>query len=181
MANRISIDTEYQNKKLTEYIGEPCKVCGIKTRRIESFGDPKAKIMILGLCPSLSHRSDSKVVFSLDIEKWPRMFGSGGIIREVLKDLGKDFKDYYWTNLVKCAHSRDPSKATISNCSYFLNKEIEKVNPSKIIALGNVAYDIVKLMNLSGIEVIKLYHPAYVLRNPSYYLKYLEDFGSILL
>lgn len=104
---------------------------------------------------------------------------SGKLLREVVKELCEKYgvkeDEVYITNVVKCRppNNRTPMKEEIQKCSYFLERELSKLNKSKVIivCLGRVAKEwfriggsIVdarnKIRDTKWGKVIVTWHPA---------------------
>ena len=108
---------------------------------------------------------------------------SGKMLDEWLKILSKN-DNYYITNVVKNrptdekGKNRVPTDEEINACFPYLERQIELINPKKILCLGNTAFKTLtkspenltiamdKVFIYKDIKVFVFYHPAYVLRNP---------------
>lgn len=66
---------------------------------------------------------------------------SGKILDELLEIAGLKREEVYMTNLIKCflPNYRKPKEEEISACSYFLDREIEIVNPEILVPFGYFA------------------------------------------
>lgn len=97
----------------------------------------------------------------------------------LLQGIHVDREDVYVTNLVKCnpPGNEDPHPEVIERCRYYLEREIEEVQPKVIVSLGAVA---LRYFNpslslemvwgipqeWSGFDLFPLYHPALGLHMP---------------
>lgn len=103
---------------------------------------------------------------------------SGQLLQAELDAAG--LTDVYITNIVKCRppENRTPTNEEIKTCRAYLDEEIEQVNPQFVVTLGSPAAKSVlkqariteshgKLVDWNGRKGYALYHPAYVLRDPS--------------
>ena len=103
--------------------------------------------------------------------------------------------DTYIANIVKCrpvdANGRDrpPSPTEVNACRPYLDRQIDLIKPSVIVALGKTAA--ISLLGLNeesslaalrgkphthlGIPVVVTYHPAYLLRKPEDKAKSWQD------
>lgn len=173
-------------------MGDPREKCDPKcARRLVDINFPKmrgvgptnAKIMFVGEAPGQDE----------DQQGVPFVGASGQTLNDILKELGIDREKVYITNAVKCAtcHANiKPTKPNITKCRPHLLRELIKIKPIVVVALGAVALDaltrrtgITKIQNNVLLERIKygkrprrkylnfkvvpVVHPAYVLRNPS--------------
>lgn len=72
-----------------------------------------------------------------------RMFigPSGQVLNSLLENSGVLREQIYMTNLIKCMlpQYRKPKKEEIDTCSYYLNREIEILDPPTILGLGYYA------------------------------------------
>jgi DNA polymerase len=128
--------------------------------------------MLVGDTPSSSDDSTGKVFTGRSGELLTKM------IENVLS-LSRD--DVYITNILKCRalDSQTPSPAHAHTCHPYLLKEIELIQPTIIVAFGELAYhyltgDDSPMEKVRGIlhsqnsyTVIPTYHPSHLLRNPS--------------
>jgi len=87
--------------------------------------------------------------------------------------------DVYIANILKCRppNNRDPLPNEEINCTPFLNKQIEIIQPKVIITLGRYAAQYLlnttvaigelrgSFHDYKGIPVMPTYHPAYLIRN----------------
>jgi uracil-DNA glycosylase family 4 len=110
----------------------------------------------------------------------------GSLLTEMLADAGFSSNDYTLTNAVKCKspENRKPELDEIKACQGYLKDEIQRLRPTKIIALGEIA-----LRSLVGpvaiarargkglplnkefeyeCEVWTTYHPRFVLKVPKH-------------
>jgi len=100
-----------------------------------------------------------------------------------------NIKDYAIVNIVKFhpPGNRPPEKDEIDACKSWLEEQIKLLNPKTIVPLGNTALKFFfpkngitsshkQCFELNGRQFIPLYHPAYILRNPSMKDSYIKDF-----
>ncbi len=134
-------------------------------------GAPDADLMFIGEAPGADE----------DLQGLPFVGRAGQLLDQILDSVGMDRDTVYVTNMVKYRPpgNRNPTPAEISASEAVLLEEIRLVNPQVIAPLGNVPTQyllgtregITKLhgrwAEFRGIRVMPLYHPAYLLRNPS--------------
>lgn len=71
----------------------------------------------------------------------------------------------YTTDFVKCGVPNEkPTKEKIKNCSEYLMKEIEIINPKVIIAVGKIAFDLLTEHIHTKIPIIFMHHYSYIYR-----------------
>ena len=121
-----------------EYWGKP----------VPGFGDPDARLLILGLAPGAHGSNRTGRPFTGD--------GSGYFMYPVLhkaglasqptathKGDGLKLKGAYITAVARCAPpANKPAPAELANCSVFLDRELEGLNKVKVVlVLGKIAFD----------------------------------------
>lgn len=124
--------------------------------------------MIIGEAPG-EREDDSGVPF---------VGRSGRLLDDCLEAAGVSRERVYITNAVHCRPplNRTPKAKEVKSCSYWLDQEIEAVQPKYVLILGATAlYGSLGLKGLksfrgtviekAGISYKVTYHPAYALRN----------------
>lgn len=151
-----------------------CTLCPLhKTRTQTVFfrGSSKAKLMIIGEAPG----------FYEDQQGFPFVGKAGSLLNQMLKGIEMIEEDVYIANVLKCRppNNRDPQVEEIAQCSSYLARQIELVQPHLILALGRFAGQFLLNKPLplkqlrhtvhyyNNIPFIVSYHPAYLLRNPA--------------
>jgi len=148
------------------------------SRPVPGFGDPKARILVLGLAPGAHGANRTGRPFTGD--------GSGDFMYPVLHELGlaskpkaiaRDdglkLKNLWIGSVVRCAPPGDkPTPEEIRNCGVHLSAEIAMLTRVKVVVcLGKIAWDgyLAYLVNTGVIErrsAYKFGHGArYVLPN----------------
>lgn len=140
-------------------------------RFVPATGPEDAEVMFIGEAPGAN-----------EVEQGEPFVGRAGEkMDKLLKDVGVDRDEIYITNLVKIRppDNRDPKSEEIEVWKPLLEKEIEEVDPEKIVPLGNFAtkemLDTSKgITSLHGKkfyrderEVVPLFHPAATLYDQS--------------
>ena len=123
------------------------------------FGDPKARLLIIGLAPAANGGNRTGRMFTGDSSgEWlmKAMFETGFANgpNSVSIDDGLLLSDAYVTSIVKCAPPMNkPTNSEISNCSLFLRSELNLLKSSVVvvITLGKMAFD--TYCKLSGMGV----------------------------
>lgn len=147
-------------------------VCGI--------GSVGAKYFVIGEAPGAEE--DRKGV---------PFIGQAGKKLDKLIDLAKiNPNDIYITNTVRCRppSNNKPKKKIIRECSKWLWRELEIVNPQYIITLGAVPLSLFSPYGISRMhgtvlkhgahQVIAQYHPAAALHNPRLWAVMLGDWET---
>ena len=134
-------------------------------------GDPDADLMIVGEAPGEDE----------DLSGRPFVGRAGQLLDKVLASVEIEREEVYVTNLVKHRPpgNRNPRPEEIAASAPLLLEQIRLVRPQVIVPLGNVPTQwfldtkegITKLRgrwaDWHGVRVLPMYHPAYLLRNPS--------------
>jgi len=129
-------------------------------RPVPSFGDPKARLLIIGLAPAAHGANRTGRMFTGDSSgEWlmKAMYETGfaNSPNSVSIDDGLLLSDSYVTSIVKCAPPMNkPINSEISNCSLFLRSELNLLKSSVVvvITLGKMAFDtFCKLSNVKGL------------------------------
>jgi uracil-DNA glycosylase family 4 len=115
---------------------------------VPGFGDPNARLLILGLAPGAHGSNRTGRPFTGD--------GSGNFMYPVLhkagfasqptairREDGLQLIDAYITAAVRCAPPENkPSPEEIGNCAAFLNREFAALaNVKVVVVLGKIAFD----------------------------------------
>lgn len=122
-------------------------------------------------------------------ERKPFVGRAGERLNDILSEIGVSRTELYVTNLVKerPPNNRDPKKEEIEKWEPLLKKEIDRIQPSTIVTLGNFATKSMlnkdqgisklhgKKYGYQGFTVIPAYHPAATLYNPSNRPKLKDD------
>ncbi len=139
---------------------------------VVSRGNPDAKLMIIGEAPGAKEEELGK----------PFVGRSGKLLDKLLQNVGIDInQDVYFCNVVKCRppKNRRPTKTEIQENLPWLHQQIKLVNPKLIVLVGSTALDAIlkirspisilrgKWINWEGRLVMPVFHPSYLLRNPS--------------
>ncbi|MBE9066081.1 uracil-DNA glycosylase [Leptolyngbya cf. ectocarpi LEGE 11479] len=149
-----------------------CDLASGRTNVVISRGSPKASIMIIGEGPGQNEDEQGK----------PFVGKSGQLLEKILASVRLDTqKDVYICNVVKCRPpgNRNPTAGEIAACVPYLKEQVRLVDPKIILLTGNTALKglldvkqgITKVrgnwMEWEGRYCMAIFHPAYLLRNPS--------------
>ena len=164
-----------------------CTLCPLHeyTDRVCVMGDgpADARIMIVGEAPGYNEERTGRVFSG----------AAGQEMDKMLTRAGLDRKEIYVTNAVKCRppENRTPERWEAKICAdEYLTAELEAVNPTHVLLLGNAA--LTAVAKKSGITkhrgvrlevkgqprdrtIMAAFHPAYALRNPGVYPVLQED------
>ena len=166
---------------------QQCHLCDLsksRTQAMSHFGSSSAKVMII----------DDFVTMAQDTSGNCFEGRSGDSLTKMVENvLELPITSIFYTHGVKCKplHSNTPSLSEIKSCKSYLLKQIALVQPKVIIALGEQSYNIVvddntPFNSIVGHHIpflsstlVAIYHPIYLLKNPSLKPKTLKDLQAI--
>ena len=141
------------------------------------FSDGKvgARVMVIGEGPGRDEDMQGSPFVGRAGQLLDKMFAAIGLARDAV-DLERAI---YITNVVpwRPPQNRDPSPDEIEMMLPFLQRHVELAAPDVIIAMGNISCSaILGQKGISrlrgtwakafGVDVLPMFHPAYLLRNP---------------
>jgi uracil-DNA glycosylase family 4 len=154
--------------RLTQYITEVGKTKTKKYRDqhywakpVPTFGDPKAKLLIIGLAPAANGGNRTGRIFTGDSSgDWliKALFETGFANKHtsISRDDGLILKNVYLTVAARCAPPQNqPSSSEISNCLQYLVSEIKVLEKTTkvFLTLGKIAFDAYcKIHNVKGLK-----------------------------
>jgi uracil-DNA glycosylase len=122
--------------------------CQYWGKPVPGFGDPRARVLILGLAPGAHGSNRTGRPFTGDSSgnfMYPVLHATGFASQAKATHVGDGLalKDAYITAAVRCAPpANKPSPEEIANCSRFLDRELAGLKEVKIVvALGRVGFD----------------------------------------
>ena len=115
---------------------------------VPGFGDPNARVLILGLAPGAHGSNRTGRPFTGDSSgnfMYPVLHRTGFANQALAKhvDDGLILTDAYITAAVRCAPpDNKPTPQEIANCSSFLDRELDALtNVKVVVALGRIGFD----------------------------------------
>ncbi len=140
-----------------------------------SDGHPVARVMIIGEAPGRDEDKQGK----------PFVGRAGQLLDRMLATIGLDRKSetsenaVYITNILpwRPPQNRDPQLNEIAMLRPFVEKHIRLVAPKIVVAMGNISCQALlgergitrlrgKMQNRHQVEILPMFHPAYLLRTP---------------
>ena len=152
-----------------------CTACELASTRqtvVISRGNPNADLMLIGEAPGAQE----------DDQGIPFVGRSGRALDQLLLEVDLDpSRDLYICNAIKCRppNNRRPKKAELAACRPWLNLQLEAMNPKVIVLTGATAVEAIlgikggmtqlrgQWQSWNGRAVMPIFHPSYLLRNPS--------------
>jgi len=120
-----------------EYWGKP----------VPGFGDPKARVLVVGLAPGAHGSNRTGRQFTGDASGdflYPALYRAGyaNQPRAESRSDGLILKDMYITASGRCAPpDNKPSTGELNNCQPYLERELVLIEPKVIVCLGRIAFD----------------------------------------
>ncbi len=115
-------------------------------RPVPGFGDPSARLVVVGLAPAAHGANRTGRMFTGDRSgEWLyRALHRAGFAdrpTSVTRDDGLTLSDCWITAVARCAPPQNrPTAAEVTECRPFLVRELELLDPKVLVALGGVAF-----------------------------------------
>lgn len=153
--------------------------CALKftaSRLVFADGNPRARLMFVGEAPGRDE----------DIAGLPFVGRSGQLLNRMIAAIGLKRSDVYIANVIpwRPPGNRTPTPQETQICLPFIRRQVELVNPDVLVTLGNPSTQTLLqtregIMKTRGrwldydtgtraIRAMATFHPAYLLRSPSY-------------
>jgi uracil-DNA glycosylase len=164
-----------------------CYLCDLSKSRRQSmsgYGNPRSDLIFI----------DAYVSAAEDEVAEYYVGRSGVMLRDMIeKVLMLQIEDVYFTHAVKCKPFgfQNPSTSECNSCSPFLSKQLEIIEPRIVVTLGPDVYQILtgdyedfervrgEIIPFGNSLLIPMYHPLYLIRNPSLKKDALRDLQTI--
>ena len=164
-----------------------CALKSTASRLVFADGNPKARVMFVGEAPGRDE----------DIEGLPFVGRSGKLLDRMIAAIGLDRTKVYIANVIpwRPPGNRTPTPQETQICLPFIQRQIELVNPDVLVTLGNPSTQTLigtreGIMRTRGkwfgydtgtrtIRALPTFHPAYLLRSPSYKRMSWQDLRAI--
>ena len=164
---------------------ERCRLSRGRTQIVFGSGNPEARLVFVGEGPGQEE----------DAQGEPFVGRAGALLTDIIeKGMKIPRSEVYICNVVKCRppNNRNPEPDEVEACAPFLAQQIEIVQPEVIVALGKFAAQtllssttpITRLRGqwkeYRGVPLMPTFHPAHLLRNPSYKRQVWEDIQQVM-
>jgi DNA polymerase len=156
-----------------------CPLYASAKNPVPGVGDPNADFMLVGEAPGANE----------DEQGEPFVGQAGQLLNKIIGAIGLSRDDVFIANVLKHRPpgNRNPLPEEITACSPYLVRQIELIRPKVIVALGTFAAQTLLDTKLTigklrgqvhryyGVPLVVTYHPAALLRNPSWKRPTWED------
>lgn len=164
-----------------------CKLCSLHTTRIQvvpGSGNIKSNVIFIGEAPGAEE----------DETGIPFCGRSGKLLRSLMVNAGIQPDQVFISNTIHCRppNNRQPTDIEINTCKQYTITQIKDyIKPKLIVCVGRIAMQVYKpnfkITQEHGIiyrlldtyDIMGIYHPAYVLRNPSVKIDLEIDLNKI--
>jgi len=164
-----------------------CSLRKTATRLVFADGNPQARVMFVGEAPGRDE----------DIAGLPFVGRSGQLLDRMIAAIGLDRSKAYIANVIpwRPPGNRTPTPQETQICLPFIQRQIELVDPDVLVTLGNPSTQALLgtregIMRTRGkwfdydtgtrtIRALPTFHPAYLLRSPSYKRMSWQDLRAI--
>jgi uracil-DNA glycosylase family 4 len=122
--------------------------CTYWGKPVPGFGDPQAKLLIVGLAPGAHGSNRTGRMFTGDrsgVFLYKALYDAGFVNQPTAleRDDGLRLYNVYITAAARCAPpDNKPLPTEISNCREYLEREIEILRPTAVLALGKIGWDV---------------------------------------
>jgi uracil-DNA glycosylase family 4 len=119
--------------------------CDYWGKPVPGFGDPQAKLLILGLAPAAHGGNRTGRVFTGDRSGdflYDALYRAGFANQptSISRDDGLELKNAYIAAVVRCAPpANKPLPSELANCRPYFERELNIVHPRAILVLGGIA------------------------------------------
>jgi len=168
----LIIDSQEDSWEVLNAEMRACQLCALSATRQQVMvgsGNLQADWLLVTEAPSLEDEQQG-MPFAGDASE---------LFDEMLRAMQLSRDDVFITHIVKCrpAEDHDPKVAELNACAPFLARQISLIQPKIIIAVGRIAaHQLLQSKTslgelretsyeFSGVPLVVMYHPAYLLRS----------------
>lgn len=162
---------------------QKCALAETRTNVVFGVGSKEAKVLFIGEGPGEQE----------DLKGEPFVGRAGKLLDDMLALIHLNRKNIYIANMVKCRppKNRDPRPEEQEACLPWLRNQAALLQPEIIVCLGRIAamriinpnFKITKEHGIwfekNGCQVMALYHPAALLRDPNRRPETFEDLKKL--
>ena len=156
-----------------------CPLHRTATQGVPGEGKPDAELVVVGEAPGADEDASGR----------PFVGASGQLLTKILAAINLRREDVFIANVVKHRPpgNRNPAPDEVEACSPYLVRQLEVLRPKVILTVGNFAAQTLLGTKLGisklrgqvhlyhGVPLVATYHPAALLRNPTWKRPTWED------
>ena len=160
-----------------------CSLCETRKNVVFGVGSREAEVLFIGEGPGANE----------DEQGEPFVGRAGKLLDDMLAIIGLAREDVYIANIVKCRppENRDPLGVEQDACIGYLRRQTALLQPKIIVCLGRIAaMKIIRedfkisrehgqWFEKSGVQMMAVYHPAALLRDPRRRPEAFDDFKAL--
>jgi DNA polymerase len=164
-----------------------CPLVASRTNLVFGMGNADAELMFVGEAPGKNE----------DVQGKPFVGQAGKLLDTLLGEIGMERSQVFIANVLQCRPpgNRDPQPDEIEECTPYLMRKIQLIEPKMICTLGNFATKAItgrpegitrvcgrpQKREIAGLDmtVYPLFHPAAALRTPASLERLREDMARI--
>lgn len=149
---------------------QKCSLCETRTNVVFGRGSRNAEVLFIGEGPGEQE----------DLSGEPFVGRAGKLLDDMLSIIDLNRSNIFIANIVKCRppKNRDPLNAEQDACIGHLRNQVALLRPKIIVCLGRIAAQKIiggdfkisrdhgQWYERSGVQIMALYHPAALLRDP---------------
>ncbi len=187
-------DTAQERRDVLTEVYREARVCErcphlaqARTQVVFGAGNADADLMFVGEAPGADEDRDGV----------PFVGRAGKLLTELLAGIGIAREDVFIANVLKCRppENRNPTAAEIANCSEWLFRQLELIQPTVVVTLGNFATKLLRddqtsitrihgqaeerVIGRRAVRLFPVLHPAAALYTPSNREVLAADFALI--
>jgi uracil-DNA glycosylase family 4 len=145
-------------------------------RPVPGFGDPQARVFVVGLAPGAHGSNRTGRQFTGDASGdflYPALYRAGFASQPASKtrDDGLTLIDMYVSASGRCAPpDNKPTQQELDTCQPYLERELEIIRPEVIVALGRIAFErVLKIYSIRS-STLEFAHGAFYTLPPSEFI-----------
>lgn len=164
-----------------------CPLAETRTKAVFGAGNADADLLFVGEAPGAEE----------DLQGLPFVGRAGQLLSKLLAEIGLRREDVFITNVLKSRPpgNRDPQPSEIEACSPYLHRQVELIEPTVVVTLGNFATKLLTgdptgITRVRGtpqthrlgrrtVSIFPILHPAAALRAPSLQETMRHDFAAL--
>ncbi len=141
-----------------------CPLCEGRTQAVPGFGNPNARVMLIGEAPGKNE----------DLQGKPFVGAAGKYLTELLALAGLTREDVFIANVLKCRppSNRNPQADEIIVCTPYLRDQVRAIGPDVLVTMGNFSTKFIlkteqgitalrgQVVNAGRFKVMPVFHPA---------------------